>query len=337
MTHSADRLGFTLIELLVVLSTIVLLTSMVMPMIALAQRAAKKTNTENILRKVDVAAQLFKVDVGALPYGAAPAVDTGPWTNDLAFRLMHEPTAAESSLLRTHLQVVAAAYATGGTQAFPKNATVIDQPRDVFSLRGRKIWDDDGDGTYDTTYPREDATLSGVISALNRMARERASIAVMSGCAAVLGVQQNAGDPWTPGTEVLSSVPAASRTRGFTGDYLHGQLEERQYSSVGGVPEAIKDAYGRELVHVRPCTNGVHGYVSQYCTGQIDAGWFGLAAQSRTTTLSLASDIRTHAGIAFVQDGETWSAGRDGRFAPMRDDVSNADNISSTRYLRGLR
>jgi prepilin-type N-terminal cleavage/methylation domain-containing protein len=56
--------GFTLIELLVTMAVIAVLAGMLMPMIGSAQRGAKRTNTQNLLRKVEVALAGFKGDVG---------------------------------------------------------------------------------------------------------------------------------------------------------------------------------------------------------------------------------------------------------------------------------
>lgn len=333
MTRSVEAQGFTLVELLMVIAIIATLAGMAMPMVSIARQSAKKANTSSTLRKLDTAIKLFKADVGAYPYGAAPALDTGPWGNDLAFRLMHVPTTAESALLRTQLAEVCTVYASGGSQAFPVDPTVIDQPRNVFSLAGKKIWDDNGNGVYD---PGEVGMLGGVVVSLNRMARERANVAVMAGHAGVLGVAQNGGNPWIVGSAVLSAIAPASRTRGFTGDYLLGQLEPGQFTLNAGVPESVLDAYGHPIVYLRHKTNGVRGHVNQYCTGVIDANWFGLAPESRITTVSLNSDIRTHAGQAYVFDGEIWSAGPDGQFTAMRGDVGNRDNIPASAYLRGM-
>jgi len=71
--------GFTLLELLVVISIIALLTSMLFPIVSIANRRAKIANTQSILIKVERSVQLFRSDYGVFPHQAAyPAA--GPTT-----------------------------------------------------------------------------------------------------------------------------------------------------------------------------------------------------------------------------------------------------------------
>ncbi len=67
-----------------------------------------------------------------------------------------------------------------------------------------------------------------------------------------------------------------------------------------------------------------------------DAARYRMGRQGRSVTLQLNSDLRTSAGPAFVHEFELWSAGPDGRFAHLRDDGLNRDNIPLLPYNRGL-
>jgi len=50
----------------------------------------------------------------------------------------------------------------------------------------------------------------------------------------------------------------------------------------------------------------------------------------------MGSDIRYYAAPGYETDFELWSAGRDGRFAYMRNDQANRDNIPAAPYTKAL-
>ncbi len=49
------------------------------------------------------------------------------------------------------------------------------------------------------------------------------------------------------------------------------------------------------------------------------------------------SDRRFYAAPGFELEFELWSAGPDGRFAWMRDEAANRDNVAGDLYDQGLR
>lgn len=90
----ASTHGFTLIELLIVISILALLAGMLMPIMTLAQKQARITNTKAGLTKVDQAIRLFRTDMKTYPWQTDLSdADTDPskLTNNLGFRLAWKP------------------------------------------------------------------------------------------------------------------------------------------------------------------------------------------------------------------------------------------------------
>jgi prepilin-type N-terminal cleavage/methylation domain-containing protein len=332
---SADRRGFTLIELLVVLAIIGTLMGILMPVLGIARRSAYRSNTENLLRKVETGLTAFRRDVRSFPY-FVPTFDPGDgsWTNDLGRRLAREMTTDERNNLRDDLNAIKAAYAMGIPPA--ANGSCYITPTMIRIERG---W-------ADLTDPK----LDGIRGAISRALVERATVAVLAGNT---GIQRTVsggnGVPWTLGAAVLS----APVSRGFGADYLGGEIQSRELIEVfdatanADLAEAVKDAFGTPLFYVNPSVNGILNHPVQYSLtdeanpqlqpgATIDPVRYNLGATGRTATLSLASDIRTTALEQFRFSHEVWSAGPDRLFAPLRNDPSNRDNIATTRFAKGL-
>lgn len=141
---------------------------------------------------------------------------------------------------------------------------------------------------------------------------------------------------------VLTTVTA--KARGWRGDYLavatRGDPASGTRVDVDASGEAVVDAWGHPLVYVCAVRPGVRGYMPALTTS-IFSGTreerYNLGPQGREATASLASDIRTTAGAAYVLEFELWSAGPDGRFAALRDDPVNRDNLALLPYTKGLK
>jgi prepilin-type N-terminal cleavage/methylation domain-containing protein len=160
--------------------------------------------------------------------------------------------------------------------------------------------------------------------------------------------------------------PASRNHPGWSDNYLHGELQPHDISG-----HAIVDIWGRPLIYVCQVLPGCSLAGAATPLGRTKVGslsmnidyvddvLYGLGPMTRRildardayqdqTVLAAdppylpdpdnrkRSDIRRYAGASFANEFELWSAGRDGRFAWMRDDQANADNLSIRNYLLGL-
>lgn len=134
---------------------------------------------------------------------------------------------------------------------------------------------------------------------------------------------------------------AAAKARGWRSEFLAETL--RQQVAVGSPGEldptrtTILDAYGRPLVYVCTFTPGARGFAYGLGGGAGDEANYGMTPVARVATSSLSSDIRTTAAPTYAIEFELWSAGPDGRFASLRDDPVNRDNLSMLPYNKDLR
>lgn len=324
-TAERNRGAFSMIELLVVLALLALLSGMVMPLIGVARRQAKRSHVACDLARIETAIEAFRCDAGHRPWAAPPETDAGPWPNGLAFRLGHVLSSAERTSLKADLSAVGAAFAAGGSRAI--TAAQVDQPADSWKLGGATPLG--GSGSSGRT---------AVARCVNRLAAERGRIAVLSGNTGIAATVPGSGAPWIDGAAILP----APASRGWADDYLAGQIPP---ASIVG--DDILDPWGKPYVYIHPVVNGVEGFAPQLLSlgegstaadgGLIVAAWFGLATRTRSATTLLDSDMRTHAAPDRVASHELWSAGPDGRISVQRNTVVNRDDIPAAAYLRGLR
>lgn len=160
--------------------------------------------------------------------------------------------------------------------------------------------------------------------------------------------------------------PASRLDPGWSDDYLRGELQPRDVAG-----NAIVDVWGRPLVYVCQVLPGCALAGTATPLGRTKVGSYSMNVEfvddvlygvgpltrraldhrdaNRHEVVLAAdppwlpdperrrrSDIRRYATAPFVAEFELWSAGRDGRFAWMRDDPANADNIAVRPYLLGL-
>jgi prepilin-type N-terminal cleavage/methylation domain-containing protein len=307
----ASRHAFTLIELLMVMAIITLLLAVSSSMLAHAQRVGRATATRSMLQRVEVAIGLFTTDIGVHPYqNFAPSDALPAAANDLFRRLGRPLTVSAQADLAADLATVESAY-RGGSQAV--TAATVD-PRETTNLLAQQMH-------------------AGLV---NRLAAERARMAVLSGNVAVRGIDvRPASDPASNRNIRILANP---RSAGWCGDYLAGELAARDVDG-----DAILDAYGSPLVYICPVVLGVRGTLPPISvSGFYNPGipvieeTYGMQTQGRAATTSLASDLRSSALPRHRFGFELWSAGPDRILDVQRQAMGNRDNLCLRDYAKGM-
>lgn len=355
--------GFTLIEVLVSIAIVAILTSILLPIVGITRRATLRIASQCIMNKTDAALKLFRSEMGALPYQRSYAdIDAGAaGTNRLFYHL--GTTIANSDLLNLHADAAAAAarydypvkQAWNGVSELTVFAS-IHTYRQGDVVRGQR---NDMSSASDANSGIFGPLGTAVI--LNRMAKERARLAIFAGNPQVVGIKLpddiNAdgslfdaarADP-TATTPLLGS-PTSLAKPGWASDYLKGNLESKYVMG-----ETILDAYFQPLLYVCQVVEGVRPprspAVFDNFTSAIDQTTYNFTTAGRKRLVSgLAddppalpdgsqlrhSDRRTYAAPGYDIIYELWSVGRDGKASWMRDDARNRDNIPMINYDKAL-
>ena len=302
---SPRRVGFTLTEIIVVLTVMMIFAGMLAPVLQIAQRTAKRTNTLALLGKVEAGIRHFKEDVGTFPFQAHVGPSFPMADNRLAYHLIHTLTSAERTALFNDAGTTAGKYDAGVHRFIKTTPSVVAAQVDL-------------------------SMTPSVAMALNRMGRERARIMIYAGCSEVKGVDANTATP------LLTS---ASPSLGWGSDYLRNDIPVRNIKG-----DAIVDSYGTPLLYVCPVVCRLQdtwvapNIMPTYPRATlVYAERFGFQGSGRVVTDILASDMRTTAARSFTNTFELWSLGADKRADPMRNNVLNNDNISAAPYLKGLK
>jgi prepilin-type N-terminal cleavage/methylation domain-containing protein len=366
------RRGFTLVEVLVVVAILMLLMGMLMPVLMIAQRAARKSATLATMHKVDTALRLFKTDMGTYPYQRDYAdIDAGEaWTNRLYYHLGADIAVAALADVQADAADAAGKYAYDCTK--PGGGVQENAPVSVHAFRKADIvpawkwntatlaWDTASDPWNNPNERLATATI------LNRMAQERARLAIFAGDVDVTGlrlqdIRRPDGSLYAAGRDnsavrLLTAAARSDARPGWAADYLHGELEQRWRRG-----DAILDAYGKPLVYVCQITEGcrhVRSFLFSSGVINLDVRRYGLQRRGRRPLSSIdpftgaplsadppalpdpgdlrRSDRRTYGAPGFDLDIELWSAGPDRGFGWMRNDLRNQDNIPLLPYDRGV-
>lgn len=365
--------AFTVIELMIVVGIIAILASMAMPVFSVAQRAAKKTATQSIMHKLDTALHLFRADIGSFPYQRSYAdISAGDKpSNRLAFHL--SATLGPAELLKLHSDADAAAeqYAydcSNGNNRPKQNALVSAHVFRTSDVRANWTYKKVAIGVWDWVADHGGSlTQLPACVMLNRMAAERARLAIWAGNVDVVGCkipdeQHPLGGMYragrdNSGQELLATVVKQSdASPGWADDYLAGELEARYRDG-----DTVLDAWKRPIIYIGQVVEGVKGsggiIFHEYLRG-IDAPKYGLGTLGRKTLAAIDSltgqatqadavtlpdvdnlmnsDRRYWAAPGLENSFELWSAGPDGRFDWMRNVYGNADNVSLSPYDQSI-
>lgn len=264
------RRGFTLIELLVAVAIVALLAAMAMPLVGIATRQAKRSNTQAILAKVEAAIGQFRRDVDVLPYQRSypEAVDpANPFPNELMRRLGRSLAQAD------HQALLTLAATAAGRFEYPENLWVTGAVEatalpSALTIRMAHLPPSDWNIPW-ASYGNVEINKRRFCYVLNRMAARRAGDAMLAGAVDLRGPiiagATNAIATDLSGQSVVSQAEVGDMV-GWCDDYLAGELPP---STAAG--DAVLDGWGRPLVYVgqlvpraKPFTHRESQYVTQY-------------------------------------------------------------------------
>ncbi len=364
--NARHRTAFTLLELMVVIGILAMLAAMLMPMFAVIRQGMLRSATLTVMKKVDTGLRLFKADFGIYPYQAGYADLDGGETlddhpNNLGYRLGTAIGTAERAKVEADMLAAAGRFNYSVNPANAGADGLVGAPGLTY------VSGDPGVGNTQVAMmlnrlAREQvriAVLSGnlamrgpvICTATGALAANRTSITVMTAptqsgtrlgwTADYLGHDLEARylrgdtvlDAWGTPLVYLCQVVPGMKVNG--GTYLTTHIDNRQFG-LGAIgfdprtgPAPAQIASGRPLL-------------LNYGRIRLGAiGSDGLQAPADATYLPdpgapLHSDRRYYAAPGFEMEFELWSAGRDKRFAWMRDAPVNRDNPSLVPYDKGL-
>lgn len=305
---------------MIVITIVMVLIGMLMPMVGLMRRSAAITSTQGLLKRVSMALENFRSEVGTYPYQDHLSADPYPGSNNLAYHIAHVMTPSELTALRTDASMASGRYdlsSTNGNMVIKKSNL---DPQDA--LAGES-WQDP------------------IAAQVNRMASARARVAIHCGMISITGLKA-----WGLYDYSMTPLTPAPTTLGYAGDYLAGDISKKEISG-----NSIVDRWGRPLIFICPVAPGVMGCSVPEPLGKtmrdtrggwegstwpIDPAHYSMQATGRSATSIMSSDIRRTAAESYRMVPELWSGGPDRKAAPMRNDRDNRDNIPASPYLRGL-
>ncbi len=320
---TSSRRGFTLIELLIVLSILVLLTGLLMPLLTISQREAKRSATRATMAKVESALHQFKSDFKAYPYQLSCQGEGSPAANRLAYTLGTAMVPADRALVQADMAAAAADYqydcsspsGSWSEHLPPVSPHVFVSNRQNGNLAGDQAGSPEGDAapvgslfqTGNQTWYWTYQNMVYTCVVLNRLAAERANLLMLIGDVTAGGcVMQDIIGPGNllhhgrdcSGIPLVGS-PGSLEHPGWAVDYLHGELPA---GSISG--EQVLDAYHRPLIYICQVQPGVEPTIAEIYNSGVNIDFpqqYGLAPIGRkelvpldpVTQLPLPADPQT--------------------------------------------
>lgn len=311
--------GFTLIEMLMVITVLAILMGMLMPMYNVVKRWTLKARTEHVIKKVDTALRLFKADFGVYPYVAQYPDDAQDLlaanANELFYRVGQDVDADTAGAIRRDMATAQAAFTYHWTTGLNIWGGDVLEAANQSTLSPLSFTADNSFVPYATYFKGETSSGAGLMygydpgnpstakskvgvpTMLNRMAKERARLAILAGDVDLRGpivcnTSVNGVTVDHTGSRLVTnpeSGPANGKRPGWAKDYLAGDIER---SFVRG--DTILDGWKRPLVYVSQVTPGVAGdggYVGRTLLMPFDSRFFGLGSAGFNPTTGPGPDL----------------------------------------------
>jgi len=352
--------AFTLIEVLVVMSILVLLSGLLMPMVSMIKRATQRSRTGAVLYKVDSALRQYHAEFGVYPYQQDyPDLDAGAslasQPNHLGRILGQEIDADNQQRVLADMDSAASAFCDESTTSplrFLPSDTIDGNYAILLNRMARqqaRLAVMAGDLTYHgplfcsaSSQTPIDRTAHVALSAPSSSASPGWTRDYFEGALEKRYIDPVSGavldDYGTPLVYISQNLP------GITGscDRIAGeQVKPFDSRSYGLGPQGFSSdaaiGLGASLIaQGRPLLV----YSGRVRLSGTDAG-DGLPVPALPPFLPdptdlMHSDVRYFSAPGYETEFELWSAGPDRRFAWMRDDAANRDNISILPYTNDL-
>jgi prepilin-type N-terminal cleavage/methylation domain-containing protein len=284
--------GFTLIEMLIVVVILTVLGGMVMTMVSQAKRAAMKSSTLSIEKKVETALRLFKDEYATYPYQTTyPILDPNApnqyFPNGLYYRVGTNisTTNGDSDKVIADVNTAKAqfAYRCLLNGYYVAENELASQPSTFTFMEKNIIMTGSMHQTLGGT-PLNGPSKASVATLLNRMAQEWVTNAMIAGAIHVKGFyifdQYGAMVSDTSASPVVTAPASANTSTGVPGwanDYLNCEMDAHYVKG-----NDILDAWHHPLIYICQAIPGIKAantQVNGISLVPFDSRYYGLGPQ----------------------------------------------------------